>query len=109
MGRLEAACTAKDTGSCVEMGREIARLYPGSPESAKAGKLVEADYARIFPLLQKAEGLLARRADIYVKDEKVRWCMWEATNQAADDNTFEGRNYIKPDEAHRAQCESAVS
>ncbi|MFT3765033.1 MAG: hypothetical protein QM820_05895 [Minicystis sp.] len=93
----------------MELGRDLARLHPASPEGAEAKALVAADYARIFPLLQKAENLLARQSLLYVIGEKVRWCMWDKTNNAADPETFEGRNYTEPNEAHRPTCEREVS
>jgi hypothetical protein len=104
LDRVKAACTKDGSGSCVELAREITRLHPESPESADASKLVEADYSRVFPLLQKAETLLARQSMLYVVSEKVRWCMWDKTNQAADD-----MNYDTPSESFRALCESEVS
>lgn len=104
LDRIKAACTKDGSGSCAELGREITRLHPESPESAEASKVVEADYARVFPLLQKAEMLIARQSMLYVVSEKVRWCMWDKTNQAADD-----MNYDKPDESFRAACENDIS
>lgn len=108
LDRIKVACTPAGAGSCVELGRELARLHPTSPESAEAIKLVEADYTRIFPLLQKAESLLGQQGSLFALREKIRWCMWDKTNQAADDSP-EGHNYSDPKESFRAECASALS
>jgi hypothetical protein len=62
LDRVKAACAPTGQGSCVTAGADVARRAPASPEAAEAQKLVEADYARIYPKLKDAEGLLSKLA-----------------------------------------------
>lgn len=109
LDRVKAACATGGVESCAELGRRLARLHPSSPESAEASKLVEADYARIFPLMQSAEGLLEQQSMLFVVREKVRWCMWDKTNDAVNLESEGSLNYMEPTESFRAPCESEVS
>lgn len=104
LGAIKAACSPQGTGACAERGRELARLHPTSPENAEASKLVEADYARLFPRLQEAENLIGQQVMIYERDRKVYWCMRDKVN---DGDTADG-NFDKPDESFRAGCEADV-
>ena len=72
LDRVKAACQAGGKGSCVEAGKGLADRAPGSPESAEAERLVEADYARVQPLLVGAEGILGRQAYSATKEADER-------------------------------------
>jgi hypothetical protein len=79
LDRVKAACKVGAKGSCVEAGKELADRCPGSPESVEAQSLVEANYARLYPLLVDAEGLLGRQAYLETKasdevDDARRQC-----------------------------------
>jgi hypothetical protein len=72
--RVKAACAPASQGSCADGGKELAARHPASPESAEARKLVEADYARIFPLLGQTDRILALRQMLHDKDLKKAAC-----------------------------------
>ena len=65
LARVKAACVAGARVSCAEAGRALASLHPESPENAEAQRLVEADYARVYPLLGQAERLIIQRVEVY--------------------------------------------
>jgi hypothetical protein len=83
LGRVKAACHAHGAGSCVEAGRALSRLYPASPESAEAQKLVEAEYARSYALLQRADNLVAQWADVC---DRIRACIAAKEEERASGN-----------------------
>jgi hypothetical protein len=101
LDRIKAACSAQGVGACAELGRDMVRLHPTSPESAEARALVDADYARLFPRLQEAENLIGQEVMIYEREKKISWCALDNLNSA------EGREGTLPD-AFRAECETLI-
>lgn len=75
LDQVKAACKPGGQGSCAEAGEALSSLHPGSPESAEAKALVDAEYARIYPRLKEAENLLIQRVGIYDRDQLVAKCM----------------------------------
>jgi len=90
LDQVKAACKPGGQGSCAEAGEALSSLHPGSPESAEAKGLVDAEYARIYPRLKEAENLMIQRVGIYDRDQLVEKCM----------ETTEG---FDP-ESHEAEC-----
>jgi len=107
LDRIKAACAPQGAGACAELGRELARLHPTSPESAEANKLVEADYARVFPRLQEAENLIGQQVTIYEKDKKIYWCMRSEANDSDPGGTSE-LPLESLNASFRAGCEAQV-
>jgi hypothetical protein len=60
--------------SCADAGKALALLHPRSPENAEAQAIVQADYARAYPLLKQAENLINQRVELYDRDRLVRIC-----------------------------------
>jgi hypothetical protein len=77
LARVKAACVPGAALSCRDTGRALAQLYPGTPEATEAAALVEADYARVYPVLQQAEGLVGQRVMITDREAKVEACTKE--------------------------------
>lgn len=75
LARVRAACAPGGKGSCVEAGQELGRRHPGSPEQIEAQGLVDAAYARIFPLLEQAEKLVGQRAMLTDKQDYIEECI----------------------------------
>jgi hypothetical protein len=84
LARVKGACKAGASASCAEAGRALAALHPGSPESAEAQRLVQADYERVHPLLKQAENLLVQRVELYDKDQLVEICTAKSGEANAD-------------------------
>lgn len=88
LARAKAACQAGARVSCAEAGKALATLHPESPENAEAQRLVQADYARVYPLLKQAENLLIQRVELFDKDEIVKLCVErDGTGEADACNT----------------------
>lgn len=107
LDRVKAACAPQGAGACAERGRELARLHPTSPENAEATRLVEADYARLFPRLREAENLIGQQVILYERDRKIYWCMRDKANEA-DPQGGENSAVDKPSEVFRTPCEIEV-
>jgi hypothetical protein len=73
--QVKAACKPGGEGSCAQAGEALQSLHPGSPESAEAKGLVDAEYARIYPRLKEAENLLIQRVGLYDRDQHVKDCV----------------------------------
>ncbi|MDI1443464.1 hypothetical protein [Polyangium sp. 6x1] len=78
LDEVKAACKPDGTGSCVDLGKKIAKLFPTSPEAGEAKALVDAEYKRVHPLLKQAEGLLVQRLEISNWKNKYDLCMKQA-------------------------------
>jgi hypothetical protein len=107
LDRIKAACAPQGTGGCAERGRDLARLHPTSPENAEASKLVEADYARLFPKLREAQNLIGQQVVLYERERKIYWCMRDKANEA-DPQGGENSAVDKPSEIFRTPCEIEV-
>ncbi|MEP7126784.1 MAG: hypothetical protein ABJE95_37990 [Byssovorax sp.] len=107
LDRIKAACSPQGVGACAERGRELARLHPTSPENAEATRLVEADYARLFPRLREAENLIGQQVILFERDRKIYWCMRDKANEADPDGS-ENPAVDKPSEVFRTPCEGEV-
>lgn len=84
LAEVKAACKPDGVGSCVELGKKIADLYPGSPEAEEAARLSQSEYARLQPLLRQAENLLIQRLEVYNKKAKYALCLEERSGGEAD-------------------------
>ncbi len=84
LARAKDACRAGARTSCAEAGKALAALHPQSPENAEAQRLVQADYARVQPLLVQAEHLLIQRVELYDKDRLVAICVEKKGTGEAD-------------------------
>jgi hypothetical protein len=107
LDRVKAACAPQGTGACASLGRDLARLHPTSPENAEATKLVEADYARLFPRLREAENLIGQQVVLFERERKIYWCMRDKANEA-DPQGGENSAVDKPSEVFRTPCEIEV-
>jgi hypothetical protein len=84
LGRAKSACQAGAHASCADAGKALAALHAESPENAEAQRLVQADYARVYPLLKQAENLLIQRVELYDKDQLVELCTEKSGPANAD-------------------------
>jgi hypothetical protein len=77
LARVKVACQLQPGArvSCAEAGKALGALHPGSPEDAEAQRLVQADHARVLPLLKQAENLIIQRVELYDKDRLVEICV----------------------------------
>ncbi|MDI1484291.1 hypothetical protein [Polyangium sp. y55x31] len=78
LDEVKAACKPDGTGSCVDLGKKIAKLFPTSPEAGEAKTLVDAEYKRVHPLLKQAEALLVQRLEISNWKNKYDICLKQA-------------------------------
>jgi hypothetical protein len=104
LDRVKAACAPQGVGACASLGRDLARLHPTSPENAEATKLVEADYARLFPRLREAENLIGQQVILFERARKITWCMRDKANEGDP----QGGESDKPSEVFRTPCETEV-
>jgi hypothetical protein len=107
LDRIKTDCAPQGTGACAERGRELARLHPTSPENAEATRLVEADYARLFPKLREAENLIGQQVILFERGRKIYWCMRDKANEA-DPQGGENSAVDRPSEVFRTPCEIEV-
>jgi hypothetical protein len=107
LDRIKAACSPQGAGACASLGRELARLHPTSPENAEATRLVETDYARLFPRLREAENLIGQQVILFERDRKIYWCMRDKANEA-EPQGGENSALDKPSEVFRTPCEIEV-
>lgn len=84
LAQLKAACLPTGTGSCHDLGKQLKLLPAGSPERTQGQALVDAEYARVYPILKKAESLLVQRLEVFDKAAKYERCVSEA---GADDDS----------------------
>lgn len=75
LAEVKAACKADGTGSCSELGKQMAKAYPTAPEAAETKTLVDAEYSRLYPVLKQAEGLLVQRLEVYNWQAKRDLCV----------------------------------
>jgi hypothetical protein len=75
LAEVKAACKADGTGSCADLGKQMAKAYASAPEAAEAQPLVEAEYKRLYPTLKQAEGLLVQRLEVYNWKAKHDLCV----------------------------------
>jgi hypothetical protein len=75
LAEIKAACKPDGEGSCSELGKKMADLYPSSSEATEAAALVKADFARVVPVLRQAEGLLVQRLEVFNKKAKFDLCV----------------------------------
>jgi hypothetical protein len=78
--QVKAACKPGGQGSCAEAGEALSSLHSGSPESAEAKGLVDAEYARIYTRIKEAENLLIQRVAIHDRDKLVERCVENNTS-----------------------------
>lgn len=78
LDEVKAACKPDGTGSCVDLGKKMAKLFPTSPEAGDAKALVDAEYKRVHPLLKQAEALLVQRLEVHNWKSKYDLCMKQA-------------------------------
>jgi hypothetical protein len=97
LARVKGACVAGSRVSCAEAGRALAALHPESPENAEAQRLVQADYARVYPLLKQAENLIIQRVEIYDKDQLVAiYTEKQQTSEGAEAKAIGDRHLPTP-------------
>ncbi|HRI71654.1 MAG TPA: hypothetical protein PK156_45795 [Polyangium sp.] len=75
LAEIKSACKADGTGSCSDLGKQMAKTYPSAPEATEAQTLVDAEYKRLFPVLKQAEGLIVQRLEVYNWQAKRDLCM----------------------------------
>jgi hypothetical protein len=78
LAEIKAACKADGVGSCIDLGKKMAKAYSSAPEAAEAQTLVDAEYKRLYPVLRQAEALLVQRLEVYNWLAKRGFCLVDA-------------------------------